>query len=186
MNEKLRKYVEECLSDELNIVQRSARVGYLTELNNFEKTIIYAYTEDHYESLNQKLRNGNPISEFGVYLYDALGKLENYTSLCYRSIRCTEKQLQVYYTAFSKNEVIIEKSFLSCSKSKQISLYFSKSPLFRIVSKTGKEIEKISKHNIDDGQNEQEVLFRCNTTFRVLAIEGQFTTNNIVITLEEV
>ena len=184
MNRNLEKYVKNNLSQELSEIKNSNRNNYNNELNEFEKAVIYHYTEDGYESLNEALRNGNQISDFGQYLNYSLNKLPDYKLLCYRTIRCNKNQLKKYYDAFKNNTTIIEKSFLSCSKSRVLSLYFSESPLFIIKSKKGKDIEKIAKFGIDTGQNEKEILFRSNSRFKVLDIIEE--NSKIVITLEEV
>lgn len=184
MSKSLEKYVKDNLDLELKEITNSKRAIYLNELNEFEKALIYHYTDNGYEVLNETLRNGGGISEFGQHLNSALDKLADYKLLCYRTINCTKKQLKKYYDALSTNSTINEASFLSCSKSKMLSLYFSGSPLFIIKSKRGKEIEKIAKFGFDSGQNEKEVLFMSNSKFRVLDIKEE--KNMITITLEEI
>lgn len=62
-------------------------------------------------------------------------------------------------------------------------MQFSGNVMFRIVSKTGKEIEEISKYGIDS-QNEFEILFLPNTRFNILAVtkENDYT----LVTMEEI
>jgi hypothetical protein len=180
----LHKFVKNRLTRELEAINNSNRKSYCEELDEFEKAIIYYYTEEGYESLNETLRNGEPITELGEFLNYSLSKLPDYRLLCYRTMICSKLELKKYYKAFNDNSIVLESSFLSCSKSKLLSLQFSESPLFVIKSKRGKEIEKIAKFGIDSGQNEKEVLFRSNSSFKVLDIKEE--NNKIVITLEEV
>ena len=184
MNKELEQYIKNNLSRELNEIINSERNNYIDELNEYEKAIIYHYTENGYEPLNEILRNGGEIPDFGNYLNYTLNKLPDYKLLCYRAIKCNKSELDKYYKAFQNDSIIIEKSFLSCSKSKILSFYFSESPLFIIKSKKGKEIEKIAKFGIHSGQNEKEILFKSNSKFKVLEIREE--ENKIVITLEEI
>lgn len=184
MIRKIRKYVQDHLARELEEIKNSNRNNYIEELNEFEKAIIYHYTDDGYEFLNETLRDGGSITEFGKYLNYSLNKLPNYKLLCYRTIKCSKTKLKKYYDALDKDTVIVEKSFLSCSKSRILSQYFSDSPLFIIKSKRGKEIEKIAKFGIDSSENEKEILFMSNSKFKVLEINEE--NNRIIITLEEI
>lgn len=184
MNIRLRNYVKTHLNKELQQVKNSNRIHYLKQLDEFEKTIIFKYTENGYEPLNQTLRNDEAMPEYGEFLVHSLKKLEDYRLLCYRTIKCNLRNLKKYYDAYDTDSVITEKSFLSCSRSKAISLYFSKSPLFIIKSKKGKNIESIAKYGIDSGQNEKEILFMPGSKFKVLEIND--SNENIVIKLEEV
>lgn len=184
MIRKIQKYVQDSLPTELEEIKNSNRKNYLEELNEFEKTIIYHYTDYGYESLNEILRDGGSITEFGKYLNYSLNKLPHYKLICYRSIKCSKTKLKKYYDALEKDSIIVEKSFLSCSKSRYLSQYFSVSPLFIIKSKKGKEIEKIAKFGIDSSENEKEILFMSNSKFKVLEIEEEG--NRIIIKLEEI
>ncbi|MFB9077700.1 hypothetical protein ACFFLS_00680 [Flavobacterium procerum] len=145
MDDKLQKYVEEKLTVELHKIINSNHHHPITQLNEFEKTIIYHYTDYGNDSLNEKLINGYKMPEFGRYLNYSLNKLPSYKLLCYRAIICNRLDLRKYYDAFADDSVIVEKSFWPCSKSKLIALTFSASPLFIIISKRGKDVEKISK-----------------------------------------
>lgn len=184
MDRALIKYVTENLSSELREIETSKRVGYEKVLTIHEKAVIYHYTDSGYESLNEQLRNGQNINDFGLFLNHSLDKLPDYKYLCYRTIRCSKIHLEKYYSALRNNGIIIEKSFLSCSKSKLSAFLFSDSPLFIILSKRGKDIEKIAKFGIDSGQNEKEILFKSGSRFKVLDIAEK--ENKITIMLEEV
>lgn len=186
MKEEIERYVKDQLIPELRIIQNSNRGKYDLPLSSYERAIIYKYTDDGYESLNESLREEKGLTNFGQYVNFSLSILPDYEGLCYRSIKCSKKSLHIYYDALNSGSTIIEKTFLSCSRSKALALYFSDSPLFIIKSKKGKNIEKIAKFGIDDisGQNEKEILFRCNSKFKVLDIKEK--NKKITIILEEV
>lgn len=65
-----------------------------------------------------------------------------------------------------------------------MALQFSNSPVFIILSKRGKDIEKIAKFGVDSGQNEKEIVFKSGSRFKVLDIKE--AENKITIMLEEV
>lgn len=185
MSKELENYVNDKLSNELNVIRSSNRSLYEKNLTNYEKAVIYKYSNDGFEQLNEDLREGKANPQLGVFLDICLEKLPDYEGICYRAIKCSKSSLERYYTAFEKGLLVHEKTFLSCSKSKLLALYFSESPLFIILSKSGKSIENIAKFGIESGgQNEQEILFRLNSKFKVLDITEQ--DNKIIIKLEQV
>lgn len=186
MEKEIKGYVEKHLSKELHLVTNSKRVQNLVELNVYEICIIYKYSDDGYQSLNERLRNLKSISLFGKYLNHCLKKLPNYKSLCYRTISCTKSDLNKYYDAFIDDLTIKEPSFLSCTKSMNLARQFNESPLFIILSKNGKDIEKFAKFGLESfGQNEKEILFKNNSRFKVLNIT-ESVDRSITITLEEI
>lgn len=184
MKNDLQKYVDRSLSQELNEVVNSYRKNELLDLSNYEKAIIYKYSDDGFEALNEALRENHTMPTLGRHLVHVLNKLPDYRLLCYRAVELSTAKLEKYYEAFEKGIVITERSFLSCSKSKSIALAFCSSPLFIILSRQGKDIEKIAKFGINSGQNEGEILFKPNTKFNVLKITEE--KSRIAITLEEV
>jgi len=186
MKKEIEDYVTAELATELKEIENSGRGTCSLPLSKYERAIIYKYSSDGYESLNEILRNGNQMPSFGKFLNDCLIKLPNYEGICYRSIKTTKSSLDKYYKALEANTFIVEKGFLSCSRSKLLALYFSNSPLFIIKSKYGKDIEKIAKFGVYGipGQNEKEVLFRNDSKFKVLDISEE--KDRITILLEEI
>ncbi|WP_264524943.1 ADP-ribosyltransferase [Flavobacterium sp. N502536] len=174
-------YVTTYLSEEHEVIQNTERATELSEINTFEKTIVYKYTKDAFQELNQDLlkNGGQNDSPFGTFLEMTLDKLPSYRDIVYRGTFLSPKALEKYTTALEKGTDVTEHSFFSTSKSRSIAEGFG-TTLLRIVSKNGKEIEKISKFGIHENPNEQEVLFKLNSTFSVLSIEGN------LITLEEI
>lgn len=71
----LEEYVNEYLEKEITIVERFNHAYPFLSL--YEKAIIYKYTEDGYENLNELLRNSNGvnINEFGIHLKNVLEKI---------------------------------------------------------------------------------------------------------------
>lgn len=184
MNEELKNYVHEHLSESFKIIQTTGRQQVLPHINDFQKAIIYKYTDDGYEDINDQLRLQKPIPQLGKLLVDSLQTLDEYKGLCYRSIKCPKLHLEKYAKAFEEGSVISEPSFLSCSKTKSLAYLFSSSPMFTIYSKKGRDVELIAKYGYFSSQNEKEILFLPNTQFKVLDYQ-ELTDGSIEIILDE-
>jgi hypothetical protein len=178
---KSEKYSKQHLSVELSLIQTTGRVKELPMIDIYEKAIIYKYSNDGYEVLNEELRNngGQNNSEFGILLERCLNKLPNYQGLVYRGVFLTENEFKKYSHAMQNSVLVTETTFVSTTKSRLLAMEFG-TTLFRIISKSGKEIEKIATFGIYSPPSEQEVLFKPNRSFRVLEII------NDLITLEEI
>ena len=74
-------FVKENLSQELNIIKNSNRNEHCLELNEYEKAIIYHYTDYGYESINESLR----ISRKPIKMADFL----NFISQCWQILTGT-------------------------------------------------------------------------------------------------
>jgi hypothetical protein len=180
------KYSKEKLVQEIFDIQTSNRNSELTDLDVYEKALIYKYSSDGYADVNETLRKskGEKNTEFGKYLNKVLDKLPNFNRLVYRSAILTKKEHQRYSNALRDNQLIKEYSFVSASKSRLIAMAFNGSTLFRIYSRTGKEIEKIAKFGEHGSPNEKEILFKPNRNFRILEIIKESTYT--LITMEEI
>jgi hypothetical protein len=178
---KAEKYTKQYLSVELAIIESTERINELTNLTVFEKAIIYKYSNDGYEKLNENLRNnrGQNNSEFGLLLEKCINKLPNYIGLVYRGVFLNQEEKNKYQLAMANNSRILENTFVSSTKSRLIAMGFG-TTLFRIYSKSGKEIEKIATFGLHNPPSEQEVLFKPNRSFRVLEVQDD------LITLEEI
>ena len=156
------QYANIYLENELKIIENSDRKIVLPELTIFEKAIVYKYSEDGYQDLNEQLRlnQEKQIPIFGKILSECLAKLPNFTGNVYRSINLNDEE----YNRYCDNEIIVESFFISTSRSKLIGNQFG-SFRFEIFSQTGKCIENISKF-----ANEKEVVINYNTTFRVVSV----------------
>lgn len=187
---ELSKYVNEYLNTYKEAFLRSNKVNNYPFLTIDEKVIVYAYTEDKYEDLNEILRNseGKDINEFAKYLKQVLKKIPAYANgndFVYRGTFLTERELQVYKSAYKQNKPVVEYHFLSTSKIKSIANQWFRNTLFKIIPKRGCSLEEIAYHGVNDGQNEREVLFTCNSKFLVLEIT-QTPENTYEIIMEEV
>lgn len=179
------EYCKLYLRSELKAITSTNRVFELSEIDDFEKAIIFHYTDEGYSVVNSVLRRsaGKLNTEFGVFLTEALGKLPNYEGLVYRCVTLNNSIIQHYMNAAMSGEPIVEHAFSSSSKRRSLAMYFPFNCLFRIYSRTGKEVERISRYGVHQPPNEQEVLFKCGTTFNVLGvtIESGYS----LITMEE-
>jgi len=180
------EYARAFLEREIREIENSERNNVVSMLSVFEKALVFKYSEDGYESLNEGLRilKGKNNSEFGKLLRLTLRKLPNYVNVVYRSAKLTEAEMQRYQEAFESDDLIREYSFVSTSRSRAAAMMWNGSVLFRILSKTGKEIEGIAKYGIFSGQNEKEVLFMPNLKFRVVGIRKD--KDYTLISLEEI
>lgn len=160
MQEELNSFVEGHLSDDLEAILKSNRKNYLPQISNHAKAVIYAYSE----------RGPDIFSKDHLkFLNFALSKLPDYKGICYRGIK--KESINKYLDALKNRTEIRETGFTSSSKSLNIARQFSNEIVLTILSKKGKEIEKIAKFGIDDSQNESEVLFLQNTFFKVIRID---------------
>jgi len=178
----LEEFVRQRLPDIVRKIERDNIGAAVTELNVYEKALIYYYSIEGYEQLNEDLRDGKS-NEYEAYLNEALDKLPNYERTIFRGADLTETQIDEYKKAFSEGEFIIKYAFTSASKSYYIAQQFSKgSVVFEIKSQTGKAIGQLSFYQ--ESQNESEILFKSKSVFRVLGVDDSqhFTT----IFLEEI
>jgi hypothetical protein len=183
---KLEEYVSLNLSRELKEVKLRNIANVNNPLSIEECTLIYKYTEDGFEQLNEILRasKGENYTEFGSLLDKTISKLPNYEDILYRSVNLSQFELQKYLDAANKNSILVEHSFISTSKSRRIAYGFGENCQFRILSRSAKDIEEFSKYGSYHPQNEKEVLFRPNCKFKVLGVTK--SDSYTLITLEEV
>jgi hypothetical protein len=181
------EYAKEYLFREIREIETTNRLNVLPELSVYEKAIIYKYSEDGYEDLNEKLRlsKGEKISIFGILLEECLLKLPDYKDIVYRGNGLSQPEFDQYYSNYESKLPFREHCFFSTSKSKAAASEFNRGKyrvLFTILSKTGKEIESIAKYS-----SEREVLFNRNTEFKVIyfrKLEGNL--NSYFITIKEI
>lgn len=157
------EFAKEYLTKEIQIVSRLPDIhSYLT---NYEKAIIYKYTDDGFEALNEGLRNsqGKQINEFGVHLKEVLNKMPSLGELAFRGVDLSQNQLNTYLNAFKNETLITEYCFISAS-TKELKAWEFGSTRFKIFSEKWKNIDSVSKYI-----NENEVILDCNVTFKVLS-----------------
>ncbi len=179
----LEEYVKQHLSSALTTIVQSDRVHALPNLTIYEKAIIFAYTDarsQQHQILNEKLwaSQGNDVSEFGRYLEASLEKLEPYRDMVFRGVPEYNCDIERYLKAYENKTIITEYHFISASKVQGIAQGFGRI-LFRIYGKNANIIEEISKFT-----KEQEVIFKRNTSFRVVKVTNNGY--NTIITLKEI
>ncbi len=135
------EYAITYLKNEVRIIETSHRREVLAELSTFKKAIIYKYTEDGFDDLNEHLRvgKGDNIPLFGILLAECLAKLPDFDEIAYRGINLTSIELQRYIDAFENNTVITEPYFISSSSSIYVGNSYGEN-LFKIFSKSGKKL----------------------------------------------
>jgi hypothetical protein len=182
----IKKYVESRYPDTLKEIHHNKFAKEITELTDYEKAIIYKYTDEGYV-VNENLRQnkGDKISKFATHLNTVLSKLPSLVpeeTVVYRGVSNDKFILNTYQNAFKNNTILIEHGFISASKSRKTAYQFGQILLI-IFSKKGKSIENISKFGLNSPFNEQEVLFQSGSQFIVLDIEEE--NSNTIIILEE-
>jgi hypothetical protein len=144
----LAKFVNERYTSILKQIKTKNIGAAITQLSYLEKALVYKYTLDNYEDLNENLRAGKE-SEFALYLNAVLAKLPDFKDLVYRGSALTKAQIARYQLALENKEILTELGFTSASKSRQVAEMFGKgNTIFRIISKTGKAIEQLSFHGV--------------------------------------
>lgn len=98
----IRKYVSDSLERALAIVKRLS-VAY-PPLNDYEKTIVYKYTDDGFEDLNAFLRKyqGQENNNFYRLFSSVLGKMPNNEGYGYRGVNLTKIEVDKYIAAFEQ------------------------------------------------------------------------------------
>jgi len=180
------KYVHEHLSHELRLVSANNDSSFETNLSLEEQTLIYKYSEDGYEGVNNSLRvsMGKTHTQLGKFLETTLLKLPDHRGLVYRNANLTATELDRYMHAFIKSAILVEHSFISTSISYGVANMFGGNCKFEIISKTGKAVERYTKYGLNSGQNEYEVVFNPNCGFTILEITKM--ADHSLIIMEEI
>lgn len=164
----IEEYAKEYLFREIYLIESTEeRLNTLPELTVYEKAIVFKYSDDGYEDLNEKLRlsEGKDISDFGILLDECLKKLPDYQDVVYRGVTLTDIELERYRLAFIQDKPVREYFFVSSSKSRSKAYEWCSKKnkvLFEIFSFKGKLVEFASKYPA-----EKEILFSYNSDFWV-------------------
>ncbi len=173
--------MENYLASELLDFQHKGLGEAVTELSVWEKVLIYSYSLDGYEGLNEALRAGKAHRMEGV-LNEALGKLPDIGDAVYRGALLAEHEKSIYVKHFQEQTPLVEPAFISSSTSKRVAnLYSGADTLFYIESEHGKSIEQFSFYGKNHPQNEREILFKSKSIFIVDAVEKILRTTEIFL-----
>ncbi len=126
-----------------------------------EASTIVAYSSSAYEKTNDALRAG--VMDEATWkhvnkLNSALDKLPSHRGEVTRGTHLDEEMISLY----KPNMIVEERGFTSTSTGEG----FGGNVKFKITSKSGKDIKKLSTH-----QSENEILFKSGTRFKVSKVE---------------
>lgn len=179
---ELLAYIEKINVDALRVVQHGDYTTALPQLAVAEKALVYHYTEDGYEALNEGLHATPhaPLSAAAQALVATLAKLPPHVGEAFSGVWLRRSELQFYQACALTGTPVRWPAFLSASLKNSIAMKFlrtgRKNCLFVMQSKTGRLIEAVSRygsHGQAPEQNEYEVLFSPQTEFDVLAVEAE-------------
>lgn len=145
-------------------------------LTDNEKYAMNKYISSDFYAINEKLRNGAKLdsieTDLARNLDNALDKMPSYHGLVSRSLQLNEEQLKDF---LKENEVdkIVEYRAYTSTTSRERYNDLSSVELY-INSKTGKDIRKYNSE-------EQEILFKRNSLFKVKQIEKLKDTYHILL-----
>lgn len=146
----------------------------LVAIHHYSKGIAYPFNQ----AKRGVLKMTDFFKVFDVFLESGLSKLNSYIGTVHRGTALPESYvLSKYREAFKNSTKIREKAYTSTSKVTDfLGDYMTRNMnsgdvnvIFRIKSKTGKDIEKISNFgsSFPNNINHKEVLFKSRTTFEV-------------------
>ena len=98
---------------------------FITTLSLHEKVLVYKYTKDYYEDLNEALRDGKE-PESAQYLNEVLRKLPDYRDLVFRGTELSEAKKEHFRLRLESGELYTEPAFFSATKSELIANEFSR------------------------------------------------------------
>jgi len=136
-------------------------------LTDAEARAINMYTDRKYDELNKALLNDKMTPELKSLentLNSGLDKIKAHSGIVYRGTYLSEEQIKRYINIEKAGTSIVEKAFISTSKDKDKA--FKDNVEFKIHSKKGREITRISKY----GDIEDEVLFKSKSKFNVRSV----------------
>lgn len=154
--------------------------SWYAKLTQEEKQVLNQYISSDSYKINEKLYTNTPLTieeeTMVKHIDNALDKIPNYKGYVNRSVFIkNQDHLNEILSVFNNKDLIGSwSSYVSSSKV----VYDNTAELqFRILSKTGKNISSLNK-------NEQEILFKRNTRFKI--IDYNQKNGKININLEEV
>jgi hypothetical protein len=142
---------------------RSAIKNKGLKISPVEGAIIRAYTASYYKGINAELRDGKMNENnyhFAKALDHALAKLPVHVGTTYRKSDLPANVAKKYV----KGDLVFERAFTSSSTSQGT---WSGDYRYIIHGTNGRDVKPISEH-----PSEQEVLYKSNSVFRVLNVDG--------------
>lgn len=189
---QLPTYAQQYLPAELCLMQTGGYAAAYPHLTTEAKALIYHYTASGSTNINRSLRasQGVPADALSQELVAAVRKMPAYQGSAYSAAHLSPAELSRLRLVFTGGtpqtaESLTWPAFLSASRSISIAerhLNYTSPPmphncLFLLNSLRGRSIELLSYYgpnSHDPYDNEQEILFLPNTTFRIIGID--FTT----------
>lgn len=177
-----RQFVTKNLSSKFNqIINDNHLRNSHNHISNIIKTPIFDYTDMGYVNINKALRNNLKIKN-EYFLKYGLKKLKNYKGISYRSTQLDQCIIDRYMINFQKKIPICDLGFFSSSKNFAVAVHgFRGNVIYKIQSKNGKSIKKISKYEYED-----EVLFLSKTKFQITDILFDYFLDIYEINLVEI
>lgn len=145
-------------------------------LTNKEQNAINKYISSDFYKINEKLRNGMELNNEEVNLVNdldkTLNKMPTYNGLVSRSLQLDKEQLEQFLKSCKIGEEIKYKAYTSTTAGDRYN-DLSNVELY-INSKNGKDIRRYN-------EEEQEILFKRNSLFKVKQIEKIKNTYHILL-----
>lgn len=172
-NELKRDYTREHIKGYKNVTIKDKGDIILTEA---EQYAMNKYISSDFYTINEKLRNNVKLSDTEQKLANdldkALDKMPVYNGLVSRSLEIIPEELEEFLNKHKLNNIVDYSAYTSTTKGERYN-NLSNVELY-IESKTGKNITQYN-------DEEQEILFKRNSKFRVKEIEKIKSTYHILL-----
>ena len=172
-NELKRDYTREHIKGYKNVTIKDKGDIILTEA---EQYAMNKYISSDFYTINEKLRNNVKLSDTEQKLANdldkALDKMPVYNGLVSRSLEIIPEELEEFLNKHKLNNIVDYSAYTSTTKGERYN-NLSNVELY-IESKTGKNITQYN-------EEEQEILFKRNSKFRVKEIEKIKSTYHILL-----
>lgn len=147
-------------------VERVTNISKNAIISESEQYALNKYISSDFYPINEKIRNNEKLNNEELKLTDNLDKILNkmpiYNGIVTRSLELDQEKLQEFINTHKIGNIVEYRAYTSTTKGERYNEY-SNVELY-INSKTGRNIEKYN-------QEEQEILFRRGSLFKVKQIE---------------
>ena len=169
---KAERYVRRYLAAELAEVLALPIARVQNGLTIYEKTLIYHYTKDGYEKINEWLRSPKklrmPQCEICMLLKSAVRKLPAARAVVFRTVDLSQSIIDKYSASLNSGSPIVDVAFISTSQSPMIARSRPRYNVkFTLTCFSGRSVEEVSYMGIHSSLNEREVLLLPGSKFRV-------------------